>query len=173
MKKTFLLIGAILILTLTPLAAIDFGVNFNAGVRSSLINPYVYENITFRAEFNDTFGAEIGVDMMENFLFSPYFYFAPTISLYAGGFYIAGGVLFHTRMNSISDVLPYGELGWRLGDWQMGPGIGNVDIGINISPTIALTDTGNAAGDALGSIFATLFNIFKLKVGFSWYLPIK
>ena len=172
MKKTFVLIGAILIITLTPLTALDIGVNFNAGVRPSIVNVYVYEDVAFRTVFDDTFGAEFGVDLMENFVFAPYFYFNPYISLYFDGFYITGGALFHTRLNSIEDVLPWGEVGWRFGDWQMGPGIGNIDVGLNFSPTIALSETGDELGDALGSIFATIFNVIKLKVGFSWYLPI-
>ncbi|MBO4507242.1 MAG: hypothetical protein J5747_01230 [Spirochaetaceae bacterium] len=173
MKKRFILIGIILALVIAPVAAMDIGVNFNAGVRPSMVNVYLYEDVAFRMEFNDTFGAEVGVDLMENFAFAPYLYFSPYISFYADGFYLTGGVLFHTRMNSIEDVYPWGEVGWRFGDWQMGPGIGNVDVGVNISPTIALAETGDDLGDALGSIFATIFNMLKLKVGFSWYLPIK
>ena len=173
MKKIFVLIGVILVITLTPLTALDCGVNFNAGIRPSMVNVYVYEDVAFRMEFDDTFGTEIGVDLMENFAFAPYFYFSPYVSLYFDGFYLTGGILFHTRMNSFEDIYPWGEVGWRFGDWQMGPGIGNVDLALNISPTIALAETGDELGDALGSIFATIFNMLKLKVGFSWYLPIK
>lgn len=173
MKKIFVLIGVILVITLTPLTALDCGVNFNAGIRPSMVNVYVYEDVAFRMEFDDTFGTEIGVDLMENFAFAPYFYFSPYVSLYFDGFYLTGGILFHTRMNSFEDIYPWGEVGWRFGEWQMGPGIGNVDLALNISPTIALAETGDELGDALGSIFATIFNMLKLKVGFSWYLPIK
>ena len=172
MKKTFILIGIILGLVIVPAAAMDIGVNFNAGVRASLVNPYVYENVAFRMEFNDTFGAEVGIDLMENFVSSPYFYFSPMLSLYAGGFYIAGGLMFNSAMSTIEDMSFYAEMGWRFFDWQMGPGIGKLDVGLNISPTVYLTDSGDGLGDAIGSTFLTIMNILKLKVGFSWYLPI-
>ena len=172
MKKTFVLIGAILILTLTPLTALDCGVHLNAGIRPCMINVYVYQDAAFRIEFNDTFGAELGVDLMENFAYAPYFYFSPSLSLYAGGFYIAGGVLFNSSMNSLSDVYPWGELGWRFFDWQVGPGVGKLDIGLNVSPTIAVVDSEDPGAAAVGTIFTTLFSLLKLKVGFSWYLPL-
>ncbi len=173
MKKTLVIAGIILILASVPVAALDYGINFNGGIKTSFVNPYVYEDVSFRMEFNDTFGAEIGLDVMENFQFSPYFYFCPMIGLYAGDFYINGGVMFFTTMTSPSEILFFGELGWRFADWQIGPGIGSIDTGISISPTIVMTNTGDGLGDAIGSSLLTIFNILKIKVGFSWYLPLK
>lgn len=172
MKKTFIALGIILIFLAVPATALEMGINMDAGIRQSLVNTYIYENFTFRAEFNDTFGMEAGVDVLENFVFAPHFYFCPMLRLYASHFYINGGAMFFTTMSSLSDILFYGGLGFTFGNWQMGPGIGNVDLGLEISPTLGIIESEDQGAAALGSVFATIFNIFKIKAGFSWYLPI-
>ncbi len=168
MKKTFIATGILIVFLLAPATAMDKGFNFDAGVKQSLVSTYVFQNITFRAEFNDTFGCEIGIDLLENFLYAPYFYLCPMMRLYASHFYINGGAMLSP---SADGILFCGGLGFTFGSWEMGPGIGNVDLGLEISPTLGMIDSDDA-GAALGSIFITLFNIFKLKAGFSWYLPI-
>ncbi len=172
MKKTLVIISILLILVITPAAALDFGVNFNAGVRPSMINVYTYQNVAFRMEFTESFGMEAGLDVMENYVYSPYFYFSPMLSLYFEGFYLAGGATFNSAMTSPSETAFYFETGFRFGDWQLGPGIGNVDVGFNFSPTVYNADTGDGVSDMISSVFGTIFNLFKLKIGFSWYLPL-
>lgn len=172
MKKTFILIGIILIFTIAPAAALDYGVNFNAGVKQSFVNTYVYQDITFRFAFNDTFGAELGANLLESFVLSPHFYYAPMLRLYISHFYIDGGLIFYPDMKDAGDMLFFAGLGCTFGDWQLGPGIGNIDIGIECSPTPGIVASEDPGAAAVGSVFVTLFNIFKLKLGFSWYLPL-
>ena len=170
MKKTFILSLVILLFCAVSVSALEYGVNFNAGIKQSVVNTFLYQDVTFRLEFNDKCGADIGVDMMENFQCAPYFYIAPMLSLYAGHAYLSGGIFLYP---DFYDEIPFfAEIGGTFGNWQIGPGIGNIDVGFNISTTVYTSNTGDGLGDALASIFGTLFNIPKLKIGFEWYLPL-
>ncbi|MCR4938566.1 MAG: hypothetical protein K5930_00490 [Treponemataceae bacterium] len=172
MKRKISMAALIIVVILAPVAAVDFGINLNAGLKQSLVNTYVFQDVAFRLEFNDTFGCDIGIDLMENFIYDPYFYFSPSLLLYAGHFYIKGGILFYPDIDLSSDsMLYYGQAGFTIGNWQMGPGIGTADIGIDFSPTISVVDSEDPAEAVIGSIFTTIFNIFKVKAGFSCYLP--
>ena len=49
-----------------------------------------------------------------------------------------------------------------------------MDVGLELSPTVvtvAQDEDTNAAGAAIGSIFLTLFNMFKMNIGVTWYIP--
>lgn len=81
--------------------------------------------------------------------------------------------MFNNSMDSIDETSWFVRTGATFGNWSIGPGIGNIDIGLELSPTIF---TDSSEEDALASIFISLFgsviNTFKLNVGFDWYLPL-
>ena len=170
MKKTAVISLVILLFCAVAVSALEYGVNFNAGIKQSVVNTFLYQDVTFRLEFNDKCGADIGLEMMENFQCEPYFYLAPMLSLYAGHAYLGGGIFVYP---DFYDGIPFfAELGGTFGNWQIGPGVGNIDIGFNVSTTVFTSNTGGGLGDALASIFGTLLNLPKLKIGFEWYLPL-
>ncbi|MCR4714670.1 MAG: hypothetical protein K5751_09900 [Treponemataceae bacterium] len=173
MKKRVVLIAIIFVLAFTPIAALNYGVNFNVGAKQSIVNTYVYQEATFRLAFNDIFGVELGVNLLESFALAPHFFYSPTLRLYASHFYIDGGLMFYPTMKDAGDMTFFVGLGGTFGNWQIGPGIGNMDIGLECSPTPGIVEDDDQGKAAVGSVFMTLFNIFKLKAGFSWYLPIK
>lgn len=178
MKKTAVISLVILLFCAVSVSALEYGVNFNAGMKHNFLNPFIYQDVTFRLEFNDKCGLDVGVDMMENFKCAPYFYLSPMLSLYAGHVYLGGGILYVP--DYYDQISFFGELGFTFGRWQIGPGIGNIDIGFNISPTFYKSDKEPQSDNLIGQIIESivlngggfLFNMPKLKIGFEWYLPL-
>lgn len=155
-----------------PAFSFDYGINFNAGLDASLINIYPYENITFKIEADNSVGVEAGVRLLENFGFVPHFYANPYIQFDAGHWYLGGGLMFPTDWSPDDELLWFVRTGFLFGNWDIGRGKGNIDLGLELSPTVYIVDDAeDQLGSAIGSVFLTLFNIFKVNLGFSWYLP--
>ncbi len=156
-----------------PAFSFDYGINFNAGLDASLINIYPYENITFKIETDSSIGFEAGVRFLENFSFVPHFYTNPYIQFDAGHWYLGGGLMFPSDWSADDELLWFARTGFLVGNWDIGRGKGNIDIGLEISPTVYIVDESeDDLGNAFGTLFGTLFNIFKVNLGFSWYLPL-
>ena len=156
-----------------PAFSFDYGINLNAGLAQSWINSYPYQNVTFKIETDSSLGVEAGMRFLENFSFVPHFYANPYIQLDAGHWYIGGGLMFPSDWSSDDEFLWFARTGFLVGNWDIGPGKGNIDFGLELSPTVYIVeDAENQLGNAIGTAFLTLFNIFKVNLGFSWYLPL-
>lgn len=169
MKRRFLLLAVLLSGLMLPAAAMDFGIETSAGAEG-MIKLYTFENIAFKMNFESNFSFDIGCRFTENILKTsrePAIYFAPGINLYYYNYYLGGGAFLAANQQPSFFL----RTGGVFGDWDWGPGKGNMIIGAVFSPTIYAPDTGDAASDAIGGIIGTIFNIVKLEVGVSWYLP--
>lgn len=171
MKKR-LLAGIFFLASFLPLSAFDYGLNFNAGIDTSIINLYLYQNVTFKIQSEEKTGAEVGLRVLENASFSPHFYFNPFIQFDLSHWYVGGGLMLPSNMASSDDLLWFVRTGVLFGNWDMGSGKGDIDIGLELSPTIYIDEDAKDLGGALASIFGTIFNLVKLNVGFTWYLPL-
>ena len=199
MKKRFLAIMACFIIGTVCVSAqentektdssgLEYGINFGAGVETSFIlKPYIYESTSFMIKPTENFSADLGVRVLFNTLKSskePLVYLLPTFTITFHHFYLGGGAFIdftdsNSEDNSNSIVSWQVRAGAVFGNWEWGPGIGNVDIGLSFSPTVIIAETsesdneaGAALGAAIGSIFLTIFNIVKLNVGVTWFLPL-
>ena len=128
MKKkilSLLLLGA----SMLPLSAYDLGLSFDAGVDTSIINLYTYQNVTFKIQSDGRIGAEAGVRVLENYSFVPHFYFNPFVQFDLRYWYIGGGLMFPSDMSSSDDLLWFVRSGFLIGNWGIGPGKGSIDLG--------------------------------------------
>ena len=167
---------------------LEYGINFGGGIEiSCILKPYIYESTSFMIKPTENFSVDLGARVLFNVLKSskePLAYLLPTFTVTFNHFYFGGGAFIDFSGASSEDGTSAG-VSWQLrigavfGDWEWGPGIGNVDIGFSFSPTVVLAETngseddaGAALGAAIGSIFLTLMNIIKLNVGVTWFLPL-
>lgn len=174
--KRIYVFAAVLFLVFTPLCAeknIKQGMNFNGGLTASYMTFFTYENIGYKIGFYESqIEIEGGVRLLENFLFDPYFYYCPYIQIYAENFYLGAGFL--SSVSGVEDNLHtyLVRLGWLVGNWQMGKGTGNMDIGVEISPTIFFDPYCKYPGSGILEVGkSTVANMIKLNVGFNYYLP--
>lgn len=177
MKKLFitLLAGVLFIL---PLSAFEHGPEFGVGVVGS-IKPYTYESAAYKLKW-DNFAIDMGARVLENVVPSsnePIIMFEPGINIYTGTedaqFYLGGGMFVNIgRGTTETAISGYFRTGCTFGNWDWGTGKGGMDIGLEASPTIFIPDSENEAEVAVGAIFGTLFNILKLNVGVTYFLPL-
>jgi len=159
---------------------IKWGMSFGGGLETSLLlRPYIYESTAFVIQPTEYFNADFGVRILLNpFKNSqePFFYVLPTLNITFYHFYIGGGAFFDFT-DSDMQVGWHARSGVVFGDWDWGTGKGNLNIGLSISPTVFIVDAEDSedssakAGAAIASIFTSLFNILKLEVGVTWFLP--
>lgn len=170
MKKRFLLSFVLTTFFILPLSALEHGPVVSVGVQGP-VNVYPYESVAYKLMWED-FGIDFGLTILENPIYKcPLFSFEPGLNIYFGNFYIGGG-LFITNYNELQ-VQYYARLGGIIGNWDLGPGKAGIDLGLSASPTvIVIDDEESAIGSAVGTVFATIFNIIKLNVGFTYYIPI-
>ena len=72
------------------------------------------------------------------------------------------------------DIIYQFRAGTTFGNWEWGKGYGGMDVGLELSPTfvsVAQDENTSALGAALSSIFLTIFNMLKLNIGVTWYVP--
>lgn len=69
-------------------------------------------------------------------------------------------------------VTPCFRLGWEFGSWECGKGILNLRIGLEATCTYyCSTEEENAFSNAIGSFIGTVFNVPKLSVSATYFLP--
>ena len=177
MKKRLLILFTVISLSAMPLAAVEYGVVLGAGLDSSFVHIYPYESAAFKTSFNDIFSVDVGIRVLDNFskdTNAPLFFFMPTINFTIWHFYIGGGLCMSGKTQYDYDVIFQLRTGSTFGNWKWGEGYGGMDVGIEISPTIVTVsqdeDT-TAAGAAIGSVILSMFNMLKLNIGVTWYIP--
>ena len=174
MKKSLFLFAFISALSVAPLSALDFGIRGELGTDISLVNIYTYQDVTFKLENDSRIGFEAGVRVMENYSFSPYLYVNPMIQFDLKNWYLGGGLMFASDTQYSDDLLWFARTGFIFGNFEFGPGRGDIDLGFEVSPTVYIDDDeDDELSNSMGSIFGTIFNIFKINVGFSYYFPLK
>lgn len=84
-------------------------------------------------------------------------------------FYLSGGAFFYIYNNTVSieEISFYVRTGANFSSWQWGRGKGGMDIGLEFSPTFYIPNPENGLIMLLG----TMFNLIKLNVGVSYFLP--
>ena len=175
MKKKFLIFLALISLSTVPLSAVEWGAQFGAGVDTSLVHVYTYESAAIKFTANDYFKVDLGIRILNDFFKeenSPFFFFMPTLNITVWHIYLGGGLCMSGKTDY--DVTFQGRVGTTFGNWEWGQGIGGMDIGLELSPTVLMVsadESDSALGAALGSIFLTIFNMLKLNVGVTWYVP--
>lgn len=155
-------------------ASYEKGINFGAGVSSSIMGrPYAEEEIAFRMKFKNGFGFDAGIMAMENLMKTgnePFLYCAPFADLYYKHFYIGGGALIQTGEEI--NITPCIRTGFEFGNWNCGNGVLNMRIGLECTATpYNATDSDNAFSNALGSAIGSVFNVPKLSLGATYFLP--
>ena len=177
MKKRFLIFLALISLSTVPLSAVEWGAQFGAGLDSSIVHIYPYESAAVRFTANDYFKVDLGVKILNDFFKeenSPLFFFMPTLNITVWHIYVGGGLCMSAKTDYGYDVIFQGRVGTTFGNWEWGPGIGGMDIGFELSPTVLMVsqdENTTATGAAIGSVFLSLFNMLKLSVGVTWYVP--
>lgn len=179
MKKSILAIIALISLSSASLAAVEFGAVFGAGIDSSLVHIYPYESAAVQMKVNDYFKTDVGVRILNDFsAFKdetvPFFFFMPTINITVWHIYLGGGLCMSGKTDYGYDIIFQLRTGATFGNWEWGQGIGGMDVGLELSPTVlkvSQDESTSAAGAAIGSIFLSLFNMIKLNIGVTWYVP--
>lgn len=180
MKRLFLIFALFCSSTFGMLFANEQGILFDVGALSSVVlKPYVYEQVSYNYKWD--FGLVAGVDLraMENILKNDgeaevYFGVGPCIGYKCA--YLSGGVLLNNRLQD-EKVSFYVRGGYRGSLWQWGKGKGGLDIALEVSPTLyaaqAESDDASAAaaGSAIGTAFSSVFNLIKLNIGVTYFLP--
>jgi hypothetical protein len=175
-KRLFVFLTLISLLTVR-LTAVEYGAVFGAGLDTSLVHPYIYESAAVQMKVNDMFKVDVGLRVLDDFFKEgdgPLFFFMPTINITVWHIYLGGGLCMSGKTNYGYDIIYQLRLGTTFGNWEWGKGYGGMDIGFELSPTVvtvAQDEDTNAAGAAIGSIFLTLFNMFKMNIGVTWYVP--
>lgn len=175
MKKRLLISLLTAIFFVLPASALDHGPVFGTSLSGS-IKPFANESVGYKLQW-DNFALDMGLKVEENLICNPQepiVYLAPTINLYFGGdsakYYLGGGLFFLPTAEM--QMLGYVRTGCEFGNWQWGPGIGNMDIGIELSPTVFIPESENAWGTFVGTLVGTFLNFFKLEVGVTYMLPL-
>lgn len=178
MKKRFLISLLLAGLFVLPASALEFqhGPIVNLGVVGS-VKPYVYESIGYKLDWNYV-GLDADLRILENVMYNkeePFFYLEPTLNLYLGALpfstYLGIGAIISPKW--IELVEPYFRFGALAGGWNWGEGIGSIDVGCEISPTIVYSEGPDELGTAIGTVFLSLLNFCKFNVGVSYFVPIK
>jgi hypothetical protein len=107
----------------------------------------------------------------------PIVYLIPFADFWLKHWYLGGGAIFQVPMGSDFTVVPLVHTGWNVGMWECGQGRIGIDLGVEFSPTVSLIESSgeepeDALGDALGSVFTTIFNAIKINLGVCWLLPL-
>jgi hypothetical protein len=175
-KRLFVFLTLISLLTVR-LTAVEYGAVFGAGLDTSLVHPYIYESAAVQMKVNDMFKVDLGLRVLDDFFKEgdgPLFFFMPTINITVWHIYLGGGLCMSGKTNYEYDIIFQLRAGATFGNWEWGKGYGGMDVGLELSPTVvtvAQDEDTNAAGAAIGSIFLTLFNMFKMNIGVTWYVP--
>lgn len=177
MKKTFIALATLLFSVLAPIFANEHGFKFEAGALSSImLKPYVYEQVGYSYKWDSGFFVGGDIRVSENIIPSSkaeaiaYFMAGPTIGY--KNFYLSGGAFFYNNMTSIKDTYFYVRTGASFSPWQWGIGKGGMNIGLEFSPTLYITDSENGLEAGFGTLFGSMFNLIKLNVGVTYYLPL-
>lgn len=177
MKRKFYLTLIILSLIAIPISAqekdsnITEGFKFGAGGTLSF-TPTLYQDISYNIIYGNGLGFNFGLEFQENMQFIfPYAYIFPYASFIDGCFHISGGFGFFLEMNLTDEWYRnfFIEMGWELGNWDWGPGIGNIDFGIQWSLT-PIIDT-ESVGSAIGSVLVSVLGCLKAYVGVTYFIP--
>lgn len=156
----------------TPGGGLKFGVD--AGV-SFAEKVYISENISYMYRFSNGLGLNAGFRLTENILHKDkeeYVYYIPYLRGYLENFYLGAGLLINSEI--LGPTL-YLDTGFEFGNWEIGNGLGCVLLGLEYSPTLSYVpaedeSTEEQFGSAVGTIFTTIFNFFKVDIGFTWFL---
>lgn len=150
------------------------GIQFGGGVAASYMTFFTYENVSYKLSLpEENIAFDFGVLFFENYLFDPYFYYCPFVQIDIGKHYYFGAGF----LNSISGVEDnlhtfLVKTGALVGNWEMGKGTGNIDIGIEISPTRYFDPYCKYPGSEILQSWKSYFvNLFKINLGFNYYLP--
>lgn len=175
MKKLFILI--VLMCLACPFFAegTKKGLNVNAGVTGSYMTFFTYENIAFRQATDNKmgFGYEVGLRLMENYMFDPYLYYAPYVQFTTNWFYIGLGYFWTISFQNDETEALYFRTGATVLPFELGGGEARIDIGIELSPTVYFDPYCKYPGSSiLDDTKARRANRTKLSVGLNWFLPL-
>lgn len=176
MKKRLLISVLAAVFFILPVSALDHGPTFGAGI-SGAMKLYTNESFAYQLQW-DNFGVDMGVRLMQNIFYNPsepFLYILPTVNIYIGSksakYYLGGGLFF--TPSPLQEGLGYHvRTGCLFGNWDWGEGICNMDIGLEMTPTIFYVNSEDKQEEAWGTLVGTLFNIFKINVGVIYMLPL-
>ncbi|MBP5568010.1 MAG: hypothetical protein J6X54_02165 [Treponema sp.] len=177
MKKRLLISLMTLGLFATPLSAYQHGITLNGGAAISCIaSPFLYEEIGYKFLADNNIGFTIGARATEDLFFPSdlkFLYISPYVELDLANYYLAGGITLSTgTISSDALAIPFIKTGCTFGNWEWGPGIGNIDIGIDLTATMlwSVIEQGDVGAAISGSLLS-IFNFAHLYVGVTWFLP--
>lgn len=179
MKKKSIVLATLLFSVLAPIFANEHGFKFGLGGLSSImLKPYTYEQVGYSYKWDSGFFAGGDIRFLENIIPSSkeepivHFMFGPTFGY--KNFYLSGGAFFfiHNNTVSIEEISFYVRTGASFSPWQWGKGKGGMDIGLEFSPTLYIPNSESGLESGLVVLFGTLFNLIKLNVGVTYYLPL-
>ena len=161
------------------------GITFSADVSTSLmLKPYVGENVAYTYTLDNGVAFGGGVRVIENFWHNgseSIIYTAPYAEFGYKWYFLDLGALLANEYEHY--VMFYGRTGFNFGGWSVGRTKISVLTALEISPTLFSVEaesdgtvegqTGAAIGSAFVTAFGSVFNIVKLCVGVTCYLPIK
>lgn len=154
--------------------ATEFGIYIGADLSESvMLKTYIAEDLNVMFRFTNGIALDGGVRIVENIIRNdpePYVYIIPCLDFRYKHFYIGGGVLL--PVGDSMEPSFFARIGGAFGDWNWGPGKGEMNIGVEVSPMLYWISTDDSIGSAFGSVFATIFNCVKIDVGVKWFLPI-
>lgn len=176
MKKFFLLVMVLFVLCS---AYSEGGILVGADLDISFAEkPYVSEILAYKYTFKNDFGLSAGLRLTENIIREENeaaIYFMPYVDIFLSSFYLGGGILMSSELSdpSISYMI---HTGVSFGDYEWGPGLGCVNIGVEVSPMLYYVasetdDTGDQIGAAIGTGLLTVLNLFKIYAGVTYFLP--
>lgn len=175
MKRKFIISLLLTTFFVLPLSAFEHGPVIGGGIVGAM-KPYAYESLAYKMDW-DYVDLDFGVRVLENVLYNtnePLISLEPGINVYFGSnkasYYVGGG--FFIAPGFTSDIAGYFRTGCTFGDWDWGKGQGGMDIGLEMSPTICYLESDDELGTAIGSIFGTIFNIVKLNIGVTYFIPV-
>jgi len=176
MKKRFCLTLLVLGLFAAPLSAYEQGIRLDGGVEVSCLGmPFLYEEVAYKFASDEGFGFSVGARITEDLLFPKdlkFLYASPYLQLDLNNYYLAAGITISSGLMSADGVLPFVKTGVIFGDFDWGPGKGNIDIGCDFTPTMlwSVIDEGDPAGAFVGGLLS-VFNMIHVYVGVTWFVP--
>lgn len=151
------------------------GLCVSGGATGSYMTFFTYENIAFRQAFNNRmgFGYEVGIRLMENYLFDPYLYYCPYIQWDSNWFYLGAGYFFPVSFANDETKGALLRIGATVLPFELGGGEARIDIGFEFSQTAYFDPYCKYPGSKiLKENKARFANAIKLCVGLNWFLPL-
>lgn len=174
MKKICSILIILACLSGSLFAESEKGLDINAGFTASYMTFFTFENFGFRQTFDNKIGTgyEVGLRIMENYMFDPYIYYCPYAEFVTDWFYVGLGYFWTISFENDETNNLFFRAGATFIPFELGGGEARVDVGFEISPTAYFDPYCKYPGSTiLDDKKARLANRTKISVGLNWFLP--